>query len=93
MSAEDTQFHVENPELVHWSPRHGMAVGDGPGVGLYVLALVGVVAVGAVAIGAVAVGALAIGQLTIGRGKMRELRIGRLEVGDLLVKRSVRRPF
>lgn len=93
MSAEVPPPDLDNPELVHWSPRHGATLGEGPGLTVYVLALIGAAAVGAVAVGAVAVGALAIGQLAVGRGRVRDLRIGRLEVGDLLVKRRAIRPF
>jgi hypothetical protein len=90
MSAEDPD--LDNPELVHWSPRRGLPVGEA-GTGVYVLALVGAAAIGAVAIGAIAVSALAISQLTLGRARLRDVRVGRLEVGDLLVKRRAARPF
>jgi hypothetical protein len=93
MSAEVPPPDVDNPEFVHWSPRRGVTVGDGPGLSVYILALIGAAAVGAVAVGAVAIGALAVGQLVVGRGRVRDLRIGRLEVGDLLVKRRAIRPF
>jgi hypothetical protein len=45
---------------------------------------VGAFAAGALAVGALAVGALAIGRLTIGRAEFKSLKVGRLEVDEVV---------
>jgi hypothetical protein len=49
---------------------------------------IGAAAAGAAAIGAAAIGSLAVGRLAVGRGDMRDLRIARLEIGDLVITRT-----
>jgi hypothetical protein len=41
-------------------------------------------AVGALAVGALAIGSLAIGRLVIGKATLKDLRVGRLEVRELV---------
>ena len=49
-------------------------------------AALGAVALGAVALGALAVGAVAIGRLRVLEGIVKDLRIERLEIGELVVR-------
>ena len=87
------------PDIVHWSPRHGSVIGGPPsGSTGWPLTTAGAVAVtalalGVAALGALAVGALAVGQLAVGRARFKDVKIGRLEVGDLVVVRRNGRVF
>ena len=90
MSAEEPE--IDNPDPIHWSPRRGLVGGDAS-MAVHLLAIVGAAAIGAVAVGALAIGVLAIGQLSVGRARFKDVRIGRLEVGDLLVRRRAGRAF
>jgi hypothetical protein len=50
-------------------------------------ARIGALAVGAAALGAFAIGALAIGRLAIGGLAVRRVRLGSVEIDDLIVRR------
>ena len=86
------ELGLDGPGLVQWSPRRGLPVGD-PGAAVYLLALVGVAAIGAMALGALGFGILGVGQLKMGRRRTKTLRIGHLDMGELLVRRRNARPF
>jgi hypothetical protein len=78
-------------EIVHWQPAHKPQI-DAPaaiatGASATGSALIGAVALGAVAIGAVAIGAVAVGAFRIGRLSVRNTRLDKVEIGDLLVRR------
>jgi hypothetical protein len=93
MSELESEDILAEEEIVHWSPKHGPLIGDGPPTSLepprpatpYVALAVGAAAFGAVAIGALAIGALAIGRMAVGRARIKDLRVDRLEVGELVV--------
>jgi hypothetical protein len=53
---------------------------------------VGSMAIGALAVGALAIGRLAIGRLVIGKAEFKDLRVGRLEVREV-VSGSETSPF
>ena len=85
MSFDDvTEPEILPDQIVQWQPTHQLEAraGVAHGAGLTGAALLGAIALGAVAVGAVAIGALAIGRLGV-----RQARIGRLEVDDLIVRR------
>ena len=81
---------IDNPELVHWSPRHGATVGEPLKLRGWPLSAAGAMALGAVALAGFAVGAMAIGRLAIGQASLQDVKIGRLEVGELVVRRDGR---
>ena len=51
-------------------------------------AATGAAAIGALAVGAAAIGSLAVGRLVIGRAEVRDLRLSRLEVDELVITRQ-----
>ena len=99
MSEIESDEILAETELVHWSPKHGPLIGDGPASSLEppkpptasIALAIGAVAFGAVAIGALAIGTLAIGRLAVGRARFKELRIDRLVVDELVVRRWARK--
>ncbi len=93
MSDDDQVSSLDTADLVHWSPRHGPAVGGPMRPIALPLGSLGAVAVFGLAIGGLAIGVLAIGRLAVGQARLGEVRIGRLEVGDLIVARRNGRPF
>ena len=83
-------------EMVHWSPKRGPLIGEGHPTSLdlpakptaSVALAIGAVAFGAFAIGALAIGTLAIGRMAVGRARFKDLRIDRLEVGQLVMRKK-----
>jgi hypothetical protein len=94
MSEIETEDVLAETEIVHWSPKRGPLIGNGPATSLEgpqpdakPLLAVGAVALGAVAVGAMAIGALAIGRLVVGQARFKNLRIDRLVVDELIVRK------
>ena len=95
MSEIEPEDVLAETEMVHWSPKRGPLIGSGhphspvelPAPTSSPALAVGALAVGALAVGAMAIGALAIGRLVVGRARFKDLKIDRLEVGELIVRR------
>jgi hypothetical protein len=75
-----------NVDATHVSVRGGVAAGASASGAVAVGALaVGALAVGALAVGALAVGALAIKKLEVVEGRLDDLYIEKLTIGELVV--------
>jgi len=94
MNDIESEDVLAETEIVHWSPKRGPLIGNGPATslegpqpGAKPALAVGALALGAVAVGAMAIGALAIGRLVVAHARFKDLRIDRLVVDELIVRR------
>ena len=73
-------------EIVHWQPNH-RPLNQTHGAVAQGASATGSSIVGALAMGALALGAVAIGALAIGRLNVRYVKLGKVEIDDLVVRR------
>jgi hypothetical protein len=73
-------------ESAIWAPQAPMDA-RAPGAPAILATALGALAIGCLAFGAIAIGRLVVGNIFIRRGDARELRIGRLTIGDLRLDR------
>jgi len=73
-------------EIVHWQPNH-RPLNQAHGAVAQGASATGSSVIGALALGALALGAVAIGVLAIGRLNVRHVKLGRVDIDDLVVRR------
>ncbi len=73
-------------EIVHWQPTH-RPLTTAHGAVAQGASATGSSIIGALALGALALGAVAIGAVAIGRLNVRYVKLGKVEIDDLVVRR------
>ena len=73
-------------EIIHWQPTH-RPITTAHGAVAQGASATGSSIIGALALGALALGAVAIGVLAIGRLNVRYVKLGRVDIDDLVVRR------
>jgi hypothetical protein len=86
IDVDEDEPEVLPEEIVHWQPNH-RPLNQAHGAVAQGASATGSSIVGALALGALAMGAVAIGVLAIGRLNVRYVKLGKVEIDDLVVRR------
>ena len=86
IDVDEDEPEVLPEEIVHWQPTH-RPLNQAHGAVAQGASATGSSIVGALAMGALALGAVAIGALAIGRLNVRYVKLGKVEIDDLVVRR------
>ena len=86
IDVDEDEPEVLPEEIVHWQPNH-RPLNQAHGAVAQGASATGSSIVGALALGALAIGAVAIGALAIGRLNVRYVKLGRVDIDDLVVRR------